>query len=59
MGSGAVIYMPSLIKIGSGIQKLTGEGVHRHTGRRSHKSRKAGWKRKGCDITGIFCYLLP
>jgi hypothetical protein len=24
MGSGAVIYMPSFIKIGSGIQKLTG-----------------------------------
>jgi hypothetical protein len=25
MGSGAVIYVPSLIKIGSGIQKLIGE----------------------------------
>jgi hypothetical protein len=30
MGSGAVIYIPSFIKIGSGIQKLI-RGIHRHT----------------------------
>jgi hypothetical protein len=30
MGSGAVICIPSFIKIGSGIQKLIG-GIHRHT----------------------------
>jgi hypothetical protein len=30
MGSGAVIYVPSLIKIGSGVQKLMG-GIRRHT----------------------------
>jgi hypothetical protein len=30
MGSGVVIYVPSFIKIGSGIQKLIG-GIHRHT----------------------------
>jgi hypothetical protein len=30
MGSGAVIYVPSSIKIGSGIQKLIG-GIHKHT----------------------------
>jgi hypothetical protein len=30
MGSGAVIYVPSFIKIGSGIHKLIG-GIHRHT----------------------------
>jgi hypothetical protein len=30
MGSGAMIYIPSFIKIGSGIQKLVG-GIHRHT----------------------------
>jgi hypothetical protein len=30
MGSGAVIYISSLIKIDSGIQKLIG-GIHRHT----------------------------
>jgi hypothetical protein len=32
MGSGAVIYVPSFIKIGSGIQELIG-GIHRHTHR--------------------------
>jgi hypothetical protein len=32
MGSGAVIYVPSFIKIGSGVQKLIG-GIHRHTHR--------------------------
>jgi hypothetical protein len=31
MGSGAMIYIPSLIKIGSGIQKLIG-GIHRQLG---------------------------
>jgi hypothetical protein len=31
MGSDAMIYIPSLIKIGSGIRKLMGEGFHRHT----------------------------
>jgi hypothetical protein len=30
MGSGAVIYVPSLIEIGSGVQKLIG-GIYRHT----------------------------
>jgi hypothetical protein len=30
MGSCAVIYVPSFIKIGSGVQKLTG-GIHKHT----------------------------
>jgi hypothetical protein len=28
MGSGAMIYIPSLIKIDSGIQKLTGQYTH-------------------------------
>jgi hypothetical protein len=32
MGSGAMIYIPSFIKIGSGIQKLIGGGgIYRHT----------------------------
>jgi hypothetical protein len=31
MGSGAVIYVPSFIKIGSGVQKLMGGGIHTHT----------------------------
>jgi hypothetical protein len=30
MGSGAMIYKPSFIKIGSAIQKWIG-GIHRHT----------------------------
>jgi hypothetical protein len=30
MGSGAVIYVPSFIKIGSGVQKLIW-GIHTHT----------------------------
>jgi hypothetical protein len=32
MGSGAVMYIPSFIKIGSGIQKLV-RGIHRLTDR--------------------------
>jgi putative component of toxin-antitoxin plasmid stabilization module len=32
MGSGAVIYVPSFMKTGSGIQKLMGGGgIHIHT----------------------------
>jgi hypothetical protein len=30
MGSVAIVYIPSLIKIGPGIQKLIG-GIHKHT----------------------------
>jgi hypothetical protein len=30
MGSGAMIYIPSFINIGSSIQKLI-RGIHRHT----------------------------
>jgi hypothetical protein len=32
MSSGAMIYIPSLIKIGSAVQKLIW-GIHRHTQR--------------------------
>jgi hypothetical protein len=31
MGLGAVIYVPSFIKIGSGVQKLIGGGAQTHT----------------------------
>jgi hypothetical protein len=31
MGSGALIYIPSFIKIGSGIQKLRGAYTYSHT----------------------------
>jgi hypothetical protein len=30
MGSGAMVYIPNFIKIGSGIKMLMG-GIHRHT----------------------------
>jgi hypothetical protein len=30
MDSGAMIYVPTIIKIGSGVQRLTGR-IHRHT----------------------------
>jgi hypothetical protein len=31
MGSGAMIYIPSFIPFGSGIQKLIGKRIHEHT----------------------------
>jgi hypothetical protein len=36
MGSGAIMYIPSFIKIGSGIEKLMGGGDSQ-TAQRSHK----------------------
>jgi hypothetical protein len=41
VGSGAIIYMPSFIKIGSGIQKLIG-GIRRHG--------------KQADLTSLFLF---
>jgi hypothetical protein len=35
MGSGAVIYVPSFIKIDSGVQKLI-RGIRRHTHTHTH-----------------------
>jgi hypothetical protein len=35
MGSGAMIYIPSFMKIGSGIQKLIG-GIQRYTDIQTH-----------------------
>jgi hypothetical protein len=37
MSSGAIIYVPSFMKIGSGIQKLIG-GIHRHRQHGDHIS---------------------
>jgi hypothetical protein len=37
MGSDAIICVPNLIQIGSGIQKLIQGGIHRHT--RQHGDR--------------------
>jgi hypothetical protein len=31
IGSGAMIYIPSFIKTGSGSPKVIAEGIHRHT----------------------------
>jgi hypothetical protein len=39
MGSGAVIHVPSFIKIGSGVQKLIG-GIHRHTQTNTHGQQR-------------------
>jgi hypothetical protein len=43
MGSGAMIYIPSFIKIDSGIQKLMGEGgfTHTHTHTHTHGMKSA------------------
>jgi hypothetical protein len=37
VGSGAMTYIPSFLKIGSGAPKLIGKVIHRQTTRRSHK----------------------
>jgi hypothetical protein len=44
MGSGAVIYVPNFIKIGSGVQKLMGR-IHTHTHTQTH-TRTAMWPHK-------------
>jgi hypothetical protein len=46
MGSGAMIYIPSLIQIGSGIKKLMGY-TDTQTGRRSHKPTLRKYANKG------------
>jgi hypothetical protein len=40
MGSGAVIYIPSFINIGSGVQKLMGEGGYRDTHTNTHGQQR-------------------
>jgi hypothetical protein len=37
MGLGAMIYIPSFIRIGSGIQKLIGRGMHVQPHRHTHR----------------------
>jgi hypothetical protein len=47
MGPGAVIYIPSVIKIGSGIQKFGGRGyTDTQTGWRSDKRTLRMWAKK-------------
>jgi hypothetical protein len=67
MVSGAVIYEPSFIKIGSGIQKLI-RGIHTQTATRYHKptlffqnkeSRlKSRQSATGCNVTTLDALLL-
>jgi hypothetical protein len=41
MGSGTVIYVPSFVKIGSGVQKLLmGGEVYRHTHKHTHEQQR-------------------
>jgi hypothetical protein len=50
MGSGAVIYLPSFIKIGSGVQKLMVEGyTHTHTHTHTHRQQR--------DLISLFYFL--
>jgi hypothetical protein len=47
MGSGAVIYVSSFIKIGSGVQKSLGMGIHRQTNKHTHTHTWTGtWSHK-------------
>jgi hypothetical protein len=45
MGSGAVIYVPSFVKIGSGIQKLMGGGGYRRARTHMH-TQTTSWSHK-------------
>jgi hypothetical protein len=45
MGLGAVIYLPSFIKIGSGVQKLMGGDTQTRTQTHTH-TRTATWSHK-------------
>jgi hypothetical protein len=47
MGLGAVIYVPSFIKIGSGIQKLL-IGIYRQTGTHTHRQQR--------DLISLLCF---
>jgi hypothetical protein len=49
MGSGAMICIPNFIKIGSGIEKLMGGGMYRHTDRKeiTKYAKKRKKRRRG------------
>jgi hypothetical protein len=53
MGSGAVIYVPSFIKIGSGVQKLTGGYTDIHTDSNTNSFFQNKESRLKIDITKI------
>jgi hypothetical protein len=61
MGSGAVIYVPSFIQIGSGVQKLIGGYTDTHRQQRDlisllcfFKIRKIGLKNRAWSM-GTYC----
>jgi hypothetical protein len=54
MGPGAVIYVPSFIKIGSGIQTLIGWDTQAHTHKRAHTH--AHTHRQQRDLISLLCF---
>jgi hypothetical protein len=50
MGSGAMIYIPSLIKIGSGIQKFIGEDKQTQIAWRYHKPTSIFFQTKESEL---------
>jgi hypothetical protein len=53
MGSGAIIYIPSFIKIGSDTQKPIGEiRTHAHTGSQSVQSETEAVERESLLVEG-------
>jgi hypothetical protein len=51
MGSGAMIYVPSFIKIGSGIQKLIWGETQRE--RERERERERGAHTQQCDLISL------
>jgi hypothetical protein len=51
MGCCAVIYVPSFIKIGSGVQKLIGGYTDTHT----HKQTNTHTHGQNCDLISLLC----
>jgi hypothetical protein len=54
MGGVAMMYIPSFIKIGSGIKNLIGV-IHRHTGWRPHKPAFI-FQNKESKLKNVSCY---
>jgi hypothetical protein len=59
MGSGAVIYVPSFIKIGSGIQKLIGRDTQTATWSHNptlfYQNKESGLKSRDREIVSESC----
>jgi hypothetical protein len=60
IGSGAMMYVPSFVKTGSGIQKLFGQDTHTEDGDHISLIRKVGQKLKvACEITLLSVFPHP